>query len=126
VGMIQRAQSVPNPSETGQTLTTEAVAADGFGAVQEEYPLSYTTTWWHWITAGSFNADAGSFIDPLTAIMLMVVTVVGFFIVVYAAGYMSGEDGYFRFFAYMGLFVFSMTCLVLADNFVMLYLGWEG
>src|SRR5437660_10760170 len=58
--------------------------------------------------------------------MLCVVTGIGFFITVFAAGYMKGEAGYFRFFAYLGLFIFSMTCLVMGNNFVMLYLGWEG
>ena len=64
--------------------------------------------------------------DPLTAVMLCVVTGIGFLITVYAAGYMKGEAGYFRFFAYLGLFIFSMTCLVMGNNFIMLYLGWEG
>ena len=55
--------------------------------------------------------------------MLCVVTCIGFLITVFAAGYMKGEAGYFRFFAYLGLFIFSMTCLVMGNNFVMLYLG---
>ncbi len=58
--------------------------------------------------------------------MLSVITGIGFFITVFAAGYMKGEEGYFRFFAYLGLFIFSMCCLVMGDNLVMLYLGWEG
>jgi NADH-quinone oxidoreductase subunit L len=89
-------------------------------------PLNITVDWYTWIEAGSFNATAGFFFDALTAVMLCVVTGVGFFITVYAAGYMKGEEGYFRFFAYLGLFIFSMTCLVMANNFIMLYLGWEG
>ena len=87
--------------------------------------------WFDWIVAGDdngakFNAAAGAFIDPLTAVMLSVVCGIGFLITVFAAGYMKGEAGYFRFFAYLGLFIFSMTCLVMGDNLVMLYLGWEG
>ncbi len=58
--------------------------------------------------------------------MLCVVTGIGFLITVFSAGYMKGEEGYFRFFAYLGLFIFSMTCLVMGNNFIMLYLGWEG
>ena len=58
--------------------------------------------------------------------MLCVVTGVGLLITIYAAGYMKGDSGYFRFFAYLGLFIFAMTCLVMANNFIMLYLGWEG
>src|SRR5256885_1607681 len=82
--------------------------------------------WFNWINAGRFNAEAGAWIDPLTAVMLSVVCGIGFLICVFAAGYMKGEEGYFRFFAYLGLFIFSMTCLVMGSNFIMLYLGWEG
>jgi NADH-quinone oxidoreductase subunit L len=73
-----------------------------------------------------FLAKAGFFFDPLTVTMLCVVTGIGFFITVFAAGYMKGESGYFRFFAYLGLFIFMMTILVMGSNLVMLYLGWEG
>ncbi len=73
-----------------------------------------------------FSIDAGFWFDPLTAVMLSVVCGIGFFITVFAAGYMKGEEGYFRFFAYLGLFIFMMTCLVMGNNLVMLYLGWEG
>ena len=73
-----------------------------------------------------FVARAGALIDPLSAVMLCVVCGIGFLITVFAAGYMHGEEGYFRFFAYLGLFIFSMTCLVMGENLVMLYLGWEG
>ena len=94
------------------------------------YTQSFTSHWFDWIVAGDdsakFSAAAGAFIDPLTAVMLTVVCGIGFFITVFAAGYMKGEAGYFRFFAYLGLFIFSMTCLVMGDNLVMLYLGWEG
>jgi NADH-quinone oxidoreductase subunit L len=88
--------------------------------------LSIVVDWYTWIEAGSFKATAGCFFDSLTAVMLCVVTGIGFLITVYAAGYMKGEEGYFRFFAYLGLFIFSMTCLVMGNNFIMLYLGWEG
>jgi NADH-quinone oxidoreductase subunit L len=88
--------------------------------------LSYTKTFYTWIDTGSFRADVAFFFDPLTAVMLTVVCGIGFFITVFAAGYMKGEEGYARFFAYLGMFIFAMTCLVLGDNLVMLYLGWEG
>lgn len=94
--------------------------------------LSFSSTWFRWITAGgagnspSFNATAGAWIDPLTAVMLCVVCGIGFLIMVFAAGYMKGERGYWRFFAYLGLFIFAMSCLVMGDNLVMLYVGWEG
>ncbi len=89
-------------------------------------PLATNVEWFDWINVGRFSAQAGAWIDPLTAIMLGVVTVVGFFITVFSAGYMHGEDGYFRFFAYLGIFIFMMTCLVMGNNLIMLYLGWEG
>src|SRR4051794_14600830 len=74
----------------------------------------------------SFTVKAGFWFDPLTAVMLTVVCGIGFFITVFAAGYMKGEEGYFRFFAYLGLFIFMMTILVMGNNLIMLYLGWEG
>jgi NADH-quinone oxidoreductase subunit L len=88
--------------------------------------LGRSAHWFTWIEAGPFKAEAGAWIDPLTAVMLAVVCGIGFFICVFSAGYMKGEEGYFRFFAYLGLFIFSMTCLVMGNNFIMLYLGWEG
>ena len=96
------------------------------GLSRDGKPLAVVVDWYTWIEAGSFKATAGCFFDRLTAIMLCVVTGIGFLITVFAAGYMKGEAGYFRFFAYLGLFIFSMTCLVMGNNFIMLYLGWEG
>ncbi len=97
---------------------------------QTNHLQTYSSHWFNWIVAGDdsfqFKAAAGAFIDPLTAVMLAVVCGIGFLITVFAAGYMKGEAGYFRFFAYLGLFIFSMTCLVMGDNLIMLYLGWEG
>jgi len=91
---------------------------------------AHITTWFTWINAGddatAFNVSAGTLIDPLTAVMLSVVCGIGFLITVFAAGYMKGEAGYFRFFAYLGLFLSAMTILVMGDNLIMLYLGWEG
>ena len=88
--------------------------------------LYYVQDWYHWISAGGFDATVGFLFDPLTAVMLCVVTGIGFLITVFAAGYMKGEEGYSRFFAYLGLFIFMMTMLVMGNNFLMLYLGWEG
>ena len=84
-------------------------------------------TYFTWIEAGQASrVDAGFLFDPLTAVMLCVVCGIGFLITVFAAGYMKGEEGYFRFFAYLGLFIFMMTSLVMGENLIMLYLGWEG
>jgi NADH-quinone oxidoreductase subunit L len=96
------------------------------GLAHNEEPLMTVKNWFNWIDAGTFHVNAGYFFDPLTAVMLCVVCGIGFFITVFAAGYMKGEEGYFRFFAYLGLFIFMMTNLVMGENLVMLYLGWEG
>ena len=79
-----------------------------------------------WIQAGPFNVAVGAQVDQLTAVMLLVVTGVGFLIHVYSVGYMHGDDGYARFFTYLNLFVFSMVMLVLADNFLLLFVFWEA
>lgn len=88
--------------------------------------LTYVKNFFTWIEAGNFKVQWGYFFDSLTATMLCVVCGIGFFITVFAAGYMKGEAGYFRFFAYLGLFIFMMTNLVMGENLIMLYLGWEG
>ncbi len=79
-----------------------------------------------WIRVGGFTADMSYYLDPLTMVMLIVVTGVGTLVAIYAAGYMAGDRGYARFFAAVSLFIFAMTTLVMADNLVLLYLGWEG
>jgi NADH-quinone oxidoreductase subunit L len=79
-----------------------------------------------WIQAGSFHADFSFQLDQLTLVMLSVVTGVGFLIHIYSVGYMGEEDGYWRFFAYMNLFLFFMLTLVLAENFLLMFVGWEG
>ena len=79
-----------------------------------------------WFSVGSFSVDATLRVDPLSALMVLVITGVGFLIHLYAAGYMADDPGYGRFFATMNLFVASMLVLVLADDLLVLYLGWEG
>jgi NADH-quinone oxidoreductase subunit L len=79
-----------------------------------------------WILSGTFNVSVGFLIDPLTAVMLVVVTTCASLIHIYAVGYMHGDTGYYRFFAYMSLFTFCMLMLVMANNFLQLYFGWEG
>ena len=74
----------------------------------------------------NLNVSWGVQLDPLSAVMILVVTGIGFLIHVYSIGYMSGEDGFYRFFAYLNLFMFMMLTLVLADNFLMMFVGWEG
>jgi NADH-quinone oxidoreductase subunit L len=80
----------------------------------------------NWIQISGFHADFAFTVDHLTLIMLGVVTGVGFLIHVYSVGYMAHEDGYWRFFAYLNLFMFFMLVLVLSANFLLLFVGWEG
>jgi NADH-quinone oxidoreductase subunit L len=79
-----------------------------------------------WISAGSFTTAVAVQVDQLSAVMLLVVTGVGFLIHLYSAGYMHGDDGFARFFTYLNLFVFSMVMLVLAGDFLLLYVFWEA
>lgn len=85
-----------------------------------------TVTLWTWVSVGDFQPTIGLALDGLSLTMLGVITGVGFLIHLFAAWYMSGESGITRFFAYMNLFVFSMVLLVLGDNVLLLFLGWEG
>ncbi len=81
---------------------------------------------YRWIAAGSLSASVSYLVDQLSIVMLLVVTGVGFLIHVYSIGYMHGDRGVFRFFTYLNLFVFAMLNLVLADNYLLMFLGWEG
>jgi NADH-quinone oxidoreductase subunit L len=86
----------------------------------------FTKHLFDWISVGRFSVGADLRLDVLSATMILVVTGVGFLIHVYAIGYMEGDPRYGRFFAYLNLFVFFMLLLVLADNYLVLYVGWEG
>jgi NADH-quinone oxidoreductase subunit L len=79
-----------------------------------------------WIWTGAFHADFDLQLDQLTMVMLLVVTGVGFLIHIYSVGYMAHEEGYWRFFAYLNLFMFFMLTLVLSENFLLMFVGWEG
>jgi NADH-quinone oxidoreductase subunit L len=86
----------------------------------------YIEHYYTWIQSGPLSINVDFAIDRLTAVMLMVVTGVGFLIHIYSVGYMSDDPGYYRFFAYLNLFMFFMLVLVLAQNFLLLFVGWEG
>ncbi len=79
-----------------------------------------------WIGAGQFTVPWGYQVDTLTGIMLLVVGVIGMLVHYYSIGYMHGDAGYYRFFAYLNLFMFAMFVLILADSYLLLFLGWEG
>jgi NADH-quinone oxidoreductase subunit L len=94
----------------------------GLGPIETKYIEHYFT----WIQSGTLNIGVDFAVDRLTAIMLMIVTGVGTLIHIYAVGYMEHEGGYYRFFAYLNLFMFFMLILVLAQNYLLLFVGWEG
>jgi len=79
-----------------------------------------------WLRSGDFTAEYGFYLDHLSMIMMLVVTGVGFLIHVYSVGYMGHEGGYYRYFSYLNLFMFFMLTLVLADNYLLMFVGWEG
>jgi NADH-quinone oxidoreductase subunit L len=94
----------------------------GLGPLEAKYIEHYFT----WIQSGPLQINIDFAVDRLTAVMLMVVTGVGLLIHIYAVGYMADDDGYYRFFSYLNLFMFFMLVLVLAQNFLVLFVGWEG
>ncbi|HEY2018698.1 MAG TPA: NADH-quinone oxidoreductase subunit L, partial [Bryobacteraceae bacterium] len=94
----------------------------GLGDLESAHVEHYFT----WIQSGTFNVGADFAVDRLTAIMLLVVTGIGSLIHIYSIGYMAHEGGYYRFFAYLNLFMFFMLVLVLGANYLVLFVGWEG
>ncbi|MDH5468636.1 MAG: NADH-quinone oxidoreductase subunit L, partial [Candidatus Aminicenantes bacterium] len=90
----------------------------------ESYPLIKNL--FPWINSGSFNINFSLQLDPLSAVMAMVVSGVGFIIHVYSVGYMAKDEGYTRYFIYLNLFTFAMLILVMASNLVLMFVGWEG
>lgn len=106
-------------------LVTVYVAMD-FLAQKAAGVQLFEQSLWTWMAVGNFNIGVTLVLDGLSLTMLSVVTGVGFFIHMFASWYMRGEEGYSRFFAYTNLFIASMVVLVLADNLLLMYLGWEG
>lgn len=110
-------------------ITTASIGA-GFVITMILWPQlgtdSVHISFYDWMAFGDVSIGFDYFLDPLTMVMLAVVTGVGCLISTYAAGYMKGDPGYWRFFTYVALFIFAMATLVMADNLVLLFLGWEG
>ncbi|HEV8383829.1 MAG TPA: NADH-quinone oxidoreductase subunit L [Candidatus Acidoferrales bacterium] len=88
--------------------------------------IPWVKSYFPWILAGNFRADFALQVDQLTVVMLLVVTGVGWLIHIYSTGYMADEGGYYRFFSYLNLFMFFMLTLVMAANYALLFVGWEG
>ncbi len=123
--LSRRAAATLGAGSVGSSaLVTTLVALDFSGAPPAGH--SYTQVLWTWIKVAGFEPQIGFYLDPLSLVMVLVVTWVGFLIHIYSAEFMAEDDGYRRFFAYMNLFVASMITLLLANDLLLLYLGWEG
>jgi len=118
-----------------KTVTWVAIGSTGLSflfaleAVREFFEsgqVFFRKEFFTWIAAGNFRADFDLQMDQLTVVMLLVVTGVGWLIHIYATGYMAQEGGYYRFFSYLNLFMFFMLLLVMAANYALLFVGWEG
>src|SRR5450755_1892445 len=117
-----------------QTVVGVALACCGAAFIQALFvaaqsaslAMPYTETLAAWIRAGSFRVDFAFYLDHLSLVMLLVVTGVGFLIHIYSIGYMWEESGFYRFFSYLNLFMFFMLTLVLASNYLLMFIGWEG
>jgi NADH-quinone oxidoreductase subunit L len=120
-----RAMSVLGAGSVGTSAAVAFVVAFGFFQLPKEHPV-FIQRLWTWIDTGSFRPEIAFYLDSVSLLMLLVVTFVGFLIHLYSTDYMRDDDGYPRFFAYMNLFVASMLILVLGNNLLLLYLGWEG
>ncbi len=126
----------------GKRLQPRTIAFVGVGSVALSAVLSilvgvnfmtspppghaYTQTLWQWLSVAGFSPGVTFYLDALSLVMMLVVTVVGFLIHLYSSEFMEEDEGYSRFFAYMNLFVGSMLVLLLAQNLLLFYLGWEG
>ncbi len=119
-----RATRIVGPGVVGAAFAVAVVAVQAMWAVSGRPVL--TQALWSWITAGPFQADVGLRLDALSSVMVLVVTGIGFLIHVYAVGYMHDDPDYPRFFTYLNLFVTAMLTLVLADNLLLMFVGWEG
>jgi NADH-quinone oxidoreductase subunit L len=111
---------------TGLSFVCALEAVHEFFGYFEATHQAFVKPFFTWIVAGNFRAGFDLQLDQLTVVMMLVVTGVGFLIHIYATGYMAQEGGYYRFFSYLNLFMFFMLILVLAANFVLLFVGWEG
>ena len=121
----RRATNIVALGSTGLALLATVEAVREFFVIGPGY-WPWTQNYFTWIAAGTFRADFAMQIDQLTIVMLLVVTFVGWLIHIYSTGYMKEDAGYVRFFAYLNLFMFFMLILVLASNYLVMFVGWEG
>ena len=93
---------------------------------EDKQQRRFVQTLWEWVPAGDFSVDVGFLVDPLSITMTLFITGVGALIHLYSIGYMHGDENFSKFFLYLNLFAFSMLMLVLGDNMLLTFLGWEG
>jgi NADH-quinone oxidoreductase subunit L len=122
--MPRQAVAVVGTGSVGLSAAAAVLAA--IGLLTGAPPHTFTQTCWGWWQLAGFQPTVTFYLDALAAVMMLVITVVGFLIHLYSTEFMAEDPGFSRFFAYMNLFVGAMLILVLADNLVLLYLGWEG
>ncbi|HEX8146174.1 MAG TPA: NADH-quinone oxidoreductase subunit L [Pyrinomonadaceae bacterium] len=103
-----------------------AFTGEGGGALRNPSAAPVFSHLWTWMQVGSFRADYGFAMDRLSGVYACFITFVGFLIHLFATGYMHGDRGFYRFFAYLNLFMFMMLTLVLGDNLLLMFVGWEG
>ena len=121
----QRLTALVGVAGTGFSALLTVVLAWGFlSSPPQDYGI--TSNLWEWMNTGALDVAFSFRLDTLSLVFIFVITFVGFFILVYSTEFMQGDEGYARFFAYINLFIVSMLILVLADNLLLLYLGWEG
>ncbi len=110
---------------SGAAFAWALVVAIRFAGL-DEAAIPHVETYATWLRAGDFGVPFAFMLDQLTLVMLLVVTGVGFLIHIYSVGYMVHEGGYYRFFSYLNVFMFFMLTLVLANNYLLMFVGWEG
>jgi NADH-quinone oxidoreductase subunit L len=118
-------KSVVTAIGVGAPLLSLGLALTALVQYMAIYPRAFEQTLYAW-TAGPLKIDVAFLVDPLSALMLFVVTFVGFWIHVYSVGYMGHEEGYRRYFSYLNLFMGAMLLLVLGANYLLTFVGWEG
>jgi len=123
--LSHRAIALVGAGSIGLSAAVAGMVALGFIAAPPR-GHAFTQTLWIWLDTAQFRPAVAFYLDPLSLVMILVVTFVGFLIHLYSTEFMIREEGYSRFFAYMNLFIGFMLTLVLADNFLLLYMGWEG
>ena len=122
-----RAKTAVSLIGTGVLLAAFAVAVTVVRDLAASHPAGPVVfTYWDWIPVGTLHVAAALQVDPLSAVMILIVTGVGSLIHIFSVGYMRSDDGYARYFAYLNLFVFFMLVLVLGASFPVMFVGWEG